>query len=57
MGRRVLLASELIAVHAVVVDAIDETSATVDAKHGFEPLTASPLRLQMPLGEMRANVT
>lgn len=55
--RRVLLASEHIALRAVIVDGIDERAAAFYAKHGFERLTASPLRLQVPLSEIRANVT
>jgi GNAT superfamily N-acetyltransferase len=55
--RRVLLASEHVAIRAVAVDAIDATAAAFYTRHGFTPLTALPLRLQVPLSDVRATVT
>ncbi|MGV6871236.1 hypothetical protein ACUSIJ_00880 [Pseudochelatococcus sp. B33] len=50
---RVLLASQTIAVHALIVDARDETAAAFYQKYGFIPFAASGLRLFLPMATIR----
>lgn len=52
--RRVALASEQLAVRAVVVHAIDERSALFYEHFGFRALTATPRTLMVALAELRA---
>jgi GNAT superfamily N-acetyltransferase len=50
---RVLMAAEQVAIRAVVVDAIDHQAARFYTKFGFSSLADSPLRLQVPLTDVR----
>jgi GNAT superfamily N-acetyltransferase len=52
--RRVTLASEHLAVRAVVVHAIDEPAARFYEHFGFRALTATPRTLMVTLAELRA---
>jgi GNAT superfamily N-acetyltransferase len=52
--RRVTLASEQLAVRAVVVHAIDEPAARFDQHFGFRSLSATPRTLMVTLAELRA---
>lgn len=47
--RRTLRVAEEIAIHAVVVDAIDPAAAAFYARYGFRPFPAEALRLFLPL--------
>lgn len=47
--RRTLRVAEEIAIHAVVVDAIDPTAAAFYARYGFRPFPGAELRLFLPL--------
>lgn len=53
--RRVLSASALMAVHAVVVDAKDERAAAFYARYGFQVFPSTPLRLFLPLDTIAAS--
>ena len=46
---RVLRLSKDIAIHAIVVDALDSTAADFYASYDFEPFAGEPLRLFRPL--------
>ncbi len=46
---RVLRLSEDIAIHAIVVDALDSTATDFYASYDFEPFAGEPLRLFRPL--------
>lgn len=50
---RVLRASTTLAVHAIVVDARDETAAAFYRKYGFVPFPATDRRLFLPMGTVR----
>lgn len=52
---RVLSASALMAVHAVVVDAKNERAATFYAHYGFRAFPSTPLRLFLPLDTIAAS--
>ncbi len=52
--RRVVLASEQLAVRAVVVHAIDESAVRFYAHFGFRALSATPRTLMVTLAELRA---
>jgi hypothetical protein len=49
-----VLASEQLAVRAVVVHAIDEDAALFYARFGFHALSATPRTLMVTLAEVRA---
>ncbi len=51
--RRVLRASEELAVRAVTVDALDERAASFYVAFGFEPSDLEPLTLMIPLKVVR----
>lgn len=53
---RVLLATQTLAVHAIVVDAKDETAAAFYRKYGFIPLGGEARRLFLPMATVRALV-
>lgn len=50
---RVLLATQMLAVHAVIVDARDETAAAFYRKYGFIPFTGEGRRLFLPMVTLR----
>jgi hypothetical protein len=52
--RRATLASEQLAVRAVVVHAIDEPAARFYQHFGFRSLSATPRTLMVTLAELRA---
>ena len=52
--RRVTLASEQLAVRAVVVHAIDDSAAHFYEHFGFRSLSATPRTLMVTLAELRA---
>jgi GNAT superfamily N-acetyltransferase len=52
--RRVVLASEQLAIRAVVVHAIDESAVRFFAHFGFRALSATPRTLMVTLAELRA---
>jgi GNAT superfamily N-acetyltransferase len=52
--RRATLASEQLAVRAVVVHAIDDPAARFYEHFGFRPLSATPRTLMVTLAELRA---
>jgi GNAT superfamily N-acetyltransferase len=52
--RRVILASEQLAIRAVVVHAIDEPAARFYEHFGFRSLSATPRTLMVTLAELRA---
>ena len=52
--RRVTVASEQLAVRAVVVHAIDEPAARFCEHFGFRPLSATPRTPMITLAELRA---
>lgn len=52
--RRVVLASEQLAIRAVVVHAIDESAAGFYAHFGFRALSTTPRTLMVTLAELRA---
>jgi GNAT superfamily N-acetyltransferase len=54
--QRVALASQVMAVYAVVVDAIDEKAAAFYSQFGFIPLPSQPLKLFLPLDTVSALV-
>lgn len=51
--RRVLAASDVLAVHAVEVVAKDEAARRFYARYGFVPLSDDPLHLYLPLATLR----
>ncbi len=51
---RIQLASEQVAVRAVVVHAVDDRAATFYERFGFRALTTTPRTLMVTLGEFRA---
>ncbi len=51
--RRVLVASEQLAIYAVDVDALDERARDFYLKYGFTPALDNPLRLFLPLKTLR----
>jgi GNAT superfamily N-acetyltransferase len=50
---RVLLATQALAVHAVIVDARDDMAAAFYRKYGFIPLAGRGLRLFLPMATIR----
>lgn len=50
---RILLATQTLAVHAVVVDAKDEAAAAFYRKYGFIPFTGEGRRLFLPMATIR----
>lgn len=52
--RRVLLASQQVAIRAVVVHAIDDQAADFFQRFGFRALSATPRTLMVTLTELRA---
>lgn len=52
--RRIAQASEHVAAHAIVVDAIDDDAKRFYRQYGFEELTDGPLHLFLPLTTARA---
>lgn len=48
-ARRVLRASESIAMHAVIVDAKSDDAARFYSRYGFQPFATNPRRLFLPL--------
>jgi GNAT superfamily N-acetyltransferase len=50
---RIALASQTLAVHAMVVDARDERATAFYAKHGFAPFAGQPLRLFLLVATIR----
>lgn len=50
---RVLLATQTLAVHAVIVDAKDDTAAAFYRKYGFIPFTGEGRRLFLPMATIR----
>lgn len=54
---RVVLASQALAVHALIVDARDATAAAFYAKYGFLPFTDGARRLFLPMATVRRLVT
>ncbi|MCR4377690.1 MAG: GNAT family N-acetyltransferase [Rhodospirillales bacterium] len=50
---RVLLASQALAVHAIIVDARDDTAAAFYRKYGFITFTGSPRRLFLTMATLR----
>lgn len=53
---RVYAASQTLAVHAVVVDARDETAATFYRKYGFIRFTGNQRRLFLPMATVRRSI-
>jgi|SRR5215471_1982291 len=51
---RILKASELIAVNAVITDAKDEKARAFYEKYGFRPFVDQPLRLFLPIATIQA---
>nr|WP_264159074.1 MULTISPECIES: GNAT family N-acetyltransferase [Burkholderia cepacia complex] len=49
----VLTTAEAVGVQCVVVDAIDQHAAAFYLRYGFEPFTATPLRLFLPVATIR----
>ncbi len=49
----VLTTAEAVGVQCVVVDAIDDNAAAFYKKYGFEPFTAAPLRLFLPVATIK----
>ncbi|MEX2311407.1 MAG: GNAT family N-acetyltransferase, partial [Rhodospirillales bacterium] len=50
---RILLATQALAVHAVVVDAKDEAAVRFYRKYGFIPFTGEGRRLFLPMATIR----
>lgn len=50
---RILLATQTLAVHAVVVDAKDDAAAAFYRKYGFIPFTGESRRLFLPMATIR----
>lgn len=50
---KVLTTAEAAGVQCVVVDAIDDHAAAFYTKYGFEPFTAAPLRLFLPVATIK----
>ena len=50
---RILLATQTLAVHAVIVDAKDDTAAGFYRKYGFIPFTGEGRRLFLPMATIR----
>lgn len=50
---RVLVASETLAVHAMIVDARDDAAAAFYRKYGFIPLAGSARQLLLPMATLR----
>lgn len=50
---RVLLASQTLAVHAMIVDARDEAAAAFYRKYGFIPFAGNERRLLLPMATLR----
>ena len=51
--KRILGASDMLAIHAVIVDAKNTTAKQFYEGFGFAPLQDNPLRLFLPLGALR----
>ena len=49
--RRVVAASETVAMHALIVDATNDDAKRFYEGFGFRPLTDNPMRLFLPLGQ------
>jgi hypothetical protein len=54
---RVLLASQTLAVHALIVDARDDTAAAFYRKYGFIPFASDARQLMLPLATLRQLLT
>ena len=52
--RRIVVAGEQIGIRAVLMDAVDASSAAFYERHGFEAATLNPLTLMIPLAAVRA---
>lgn len=52
--QRIVLASQVMAVYAVVVDALDDHAAEFYQQFGFIPLTSRPLKLFLPMDSVAA---
>jgi predicted GNAT family N-acyltransferase len=50
---RILLATQTLAVHALIVEAKDEEAAAFYRKYGFIPFTGSERRLFLPMATIR----
>ena len=50
---RVLLASQTLAVHAMIVDARDEAAAAFYRKYGFIPFADNERQLLLPMATLR----
>ncbi len=50
---RILLATQTLAVHALIVDAKDDAAAAFYGKYGFIPFTGSERRLFLPMATIR----
>jgi GNAT superfamily N-acetyltransferase len=53
---RTLLATQTLAVHAMIVDARDDAAAAFYRKYGFIPLSGEGRRLFLPMGTIRKSV-
>ena len=51
--KRILGASDMLAIHAVIVDAKNTTAKQFYERFGFAPLQDNPMRLFLPLGAIR----
>lgn len=52
--RRIVAASQILAVHAIVVEAKDERAATFYRDFGFQSFPSRPMRLFLPLADAAA---
>jgi hypothetical protein len=50
---RILLATQTLAVHAVIVDAKDDAATAFYRKYGFIPFTGEGRRLFLPMATIR----
>ena len=48
--KRIVAAGETVAMHALIVDALNEDAKRFYERFGFAPLTDDPMRLFLPLG-------
>ena len=54
--QRIALASQVMTVYAVVVDALDERAAEFYRQFGFIPLPSQPLKLFLPMDTVTESV-
>ncbi|MGB5465089.1 MAG: GNAT family N-acetyltransferase [Sedimenticolaceae bacterium] len=54
--QRIALASQVMAVYAVVVDALNESAAEFYRQFGFIPLPSQPLKLFLPMDTVTESV-